>query len=1028
MAAAAVSGYLDGLQGAYVLGWAMSETDDRTCAISITNAAGKLVGTGKAALHRPDLAKCGLGRTNFGFRIPVKGLHRAGLLRVLADGVELVGSPAPVGSGQYDGALRAANGVVSGWLSERVGAARSHLVRLVDQEDTVLAEVLAEPDPSEADPLFVPARFKVALDQACFGRPDLRLRALVDGVRVAEAGCALRLDGYLDAITPERCAGWLLSPDAPGRTMRIAVYRSGVLVGTGPCDLPREDLKGRYPQSWRAGFEIALKAPDRGTFDSSEFSIRLVGSERELFDGPFVIETRVAALEAARRIGRLAYADERLAPADRSLLQGVLAEFIERRRHDDQHGRRPIVRRRIPAATERRLNIAIPIYRDVEVTRGCIASVLRARDAARDAVVLINDCSPEAGMDAMLERFAREPNVFLLTNPANLGFVRSANRGLAFCGRGDVLLLNSDTQVFGDAFDEMWRVAHAAPDIGTVTALSNNATIFSYPHPGLRCAALADAAWADVAALARQANAGLALDVPTGHAFCMLIKREVLERVGLLDEAFGRGYGEENDFCQRAADLGYRQVAAAGVFVEHREKVSFAAEKEALLEANLARLGRMYPEYSAAITEFERAEGLRRARWSLDAGRLRRASAAGAEFALVVTNWLGGGTRKAAGDIEAATGYGRARKLGLACREDGLIELQAEEPALRAVFAADEMDALFELLAAANVTLAIIHQLLGFPVEFVSRLAGWAEGRNIVFFAHDYYPICPRVTMIDAAGEFCDIAAPEVCARCLAGGGAHEGSRMDALSPAEHRAAFARLLGAARHVVAPSRSAAGYLERAWPGLKVTVSPHPEPDRGYPAQSRAGLGSEVVLLGGIGPHKGSAKLLEIARRARLTHPELRFRVIGSTDIDAELRALANVTVTGGYEPRELPGLVAQAEGRLALFLHGWPETYSYTLSEAVAFGFFPLVPDIGAPAERVRAAGFGAVFPFPIEAAEVLRVIGEAMAGEGKAATPDATRRFQTGHTAALHELFGSSRGTSRQSTSRRRVATSVRAG
>jgi hypothetical protein len=66
--------------------------------------------------------------------------------------------------------------------------------------------------------------------------------------------------------------------------------------------------------------------------------------------------------------------------------------------------------------------------------------------------------------------------------------------------------------------------------------------------------------------------------------------------------------------------------------------------------------------------------------------------------------------------------------------------------------------------------------------------------------------------------------------------------------------------------------------------------------------------------------------------------------------------------------------------VALFLHGWPETFSYTLTEAVENGLIPVVPNIGAPAERVRAAGFGVVFPFPINPAEVLDILANVAAG------------------------------------------------
>ena len=135
-----------------------------------------------------------------------------------------------------------------------------------------------------------------------------------------------------------------------------------------------------------------------------------------------------------------------------------------------------------------------------------------------------------------------------------------------------------------------------------------------------------------------------------------------------------------------------------------------------------------------------------------------------------------------------------------------------------------------------------------------------------------------------------------------------------------------------------------------------------------------------MLGAIGPHKGPNKLLEIAQRARLTHPHLSFRVIGYTNIDKALKAIGNVTITGKYTPEELPRLLAETRGRLALFLPAWPETYSYTLSELVQHGFIPLAPDLGAPADRIRAAKFGVLFPFPADAEGVLNLIDEIAAG------------------------------------------------
>ena len=165
--------------------------------------------------------------------------------------------------------------------------------------------------------------------------------------------------------------------------------------------------------------------------------------------------------------------------------------------------------------------------------------------------------------------------------------MRTVNRGLAVADGTDVLLLNSDAVLHAGGLEELKRVAAAHPEIGTITALSNNATIFSYPDSSLRREALDDIEWTELAAMALERNAGQVADVPTGHGFCMFIKGEVLHRLGQLDEAFGRGYGEENDFCARAAALGYRNVAAGGVLVEHKESISFGNERAGLMAQNM---------------------------------------------------------------------------------------------------------------------------------------------------------------------------------------------------------------------------------------------------------------------------------------------------------------------------------------------------------------------------------------------------------------------------------------------------------
>ena len=264
-------------------------------------------------------------------------------------------------------------------------------------------------------------RFEAPLGQECFGRGEIQLTASVNGRKFAQVCCDLPLEGFLDLISPTRCAGWLLSRDAPDKEFRIEVLVNGEPVAAATATLPRDDLQEHHPLSWRKGFDIPLSlkpSPD----GLSEVSLRLVGSNIELFNGPFILGNRVAVIAAARKAARLSHsATQELGPCERSILQNALAGYINEHRlgHDQ------VVLRGLDQRPHRyhgrRLNILIPIYRDVDVTRECVASVMRHRNSLVDNVVLINDCSPEPDMHAMLHEFTKEQHVFLLYNETNRG-------------------------------------------------------------------------------------------------------------------------------------------------------------------------------------------------------------------------------------------------------------------------------------------------------------------------------------------------------------------------------------------------------------------------------------------------------------------------------------------------------------------------------------------------------------------------------------------------------------------------------
>lgn len=191
----------------------------------------------------------------------------------------------------------------------------------------------------------------------------------------------------------------------------------------------------------------------------------------------------------------------------------------------------------------------------------------------------------------------------------------------------DVVLLNSDTEVPDGWLDRLVTQAYQSSAIGTVTPFSNNATICSYPKlPGE--ARLPDGETLDTLdLLIQEVNRGRYTDLPTAVGFCMYIKRGCLNGVGLFDvETFGRGYGEENDFCLRASLQGWRHILAADLFVFHAGEVSFGTGSSPAKQHAAGIIRERYPDYEANVADFVRRDPARPWRLALTVARLRRRS------------------------------------------------------------------------------------------------------------------------------------------------------------------------------------------------------------------------------------------------------------------------------------------------------------------------------------------------------------------------------------------------------------------
>ncbi len=268
------------------------------------------------------------------------------------------------------------------------------------------------------------------------------------------------------------------------------------------------------------------------------------------------------------------------------------------------------------------IDVIIPVYKGLGPTRRCIESVLTHRQADALEVVAVDDATPEPEIAAYLDGLAASGRVALIRHRENRGFVEAVNAGMSLHPDRDVVLLNSDTEVANDWLDRLAAAGRRSPDIGTVTPFSNNATICSYPFDGWTGGVPGTLGLERLDRLFASTHAGVSVDLPTGVGFCMFIRRDCLAAMGLFDaRRFGRGYGEENDFCMRAAKAGWRNVLAADVFVFHEGAVSFSDERFTLMPMALAALLEVHPEYLDAVRAFIDANPAARLRSAIDEAR-----------------------------------------------------------------------------------------------------------------------------------------------------------------------------------------------------------------------------------------------------------------------------------------------------------------------------------------------------------------------------------------------------------------------
>jgi GT2 family glycosyltransferase/Flp pilus assembly protein TadD len=221
------------------------------------------------------------------------------------------------------------------------------------------------------------------------------------------------------------------------------------------------------------------------------------------------------------------------------------------------------------------VSIIMLTFNQLKYTQECIES-LRKHTPEKHEVVFVDNGSSDETVKWLRKIVRKNPHYRLIENRKNLGFSKGCNQGIEVSTGEYILLLNNDVILTENWLARMLECLTIAEDIGIVGSMTNQ---ISGPQkvPGVNYSSLEG-----LTAYARtfgEKNRYRRIPHDRIVGFCMLFRFQLVEDIGFLDERFGSGNFEDDDYCLRASLAGYRNIIAGDVFIHHHGSRSFIGNR-----------------------------------------------------------------------------------------------------------------------------------------------------------------------------------------------------------------------------------------------------------------------------------------------------------------------------------------------------------------------------------------------------------------------------------------------------------------
>lgn len=602
------------------------------------------------------------------------------------------------------------------------------------------------------------------------------------------------------------------------------------------------------------------------------------------------------------------------------------------------------------------IDIVVPVYNGYDFLEPLFSSLYQSTTTAH-RIIVINDCSPDSRVAEFLQSTEQYKNQYcqellIIHNSENLGFVQTVNSALVYL-QNNFVILNTDVEVPHGWLERLMTPFETNSNIASTTPFTNSGTICSFPvwlednqlPFGLDCNAIDN--------IFHYVNlANTQQKMPTGVGFCMGMNKSLVDKIGLFDaETFGKGYCEENDWCQRAIKQGYKNTHVTNLFVYHKHGGSFGNSKQQLIKQNYAKLIKKHKNYDADVAKYIQKNSLADLRSCL----LLKLAIQQNNTILIFDHGLGGGASKYLEENILINSSIALLVSGFYNSSEILVRIFTFDCELLKVRFTNLEYFYANFVKNKKFSYIYLNHLL--TISNLSLIKTILENNALdsSYYLHDFLAICPSYTLLNQNGKYCGTTTElNKCNDCQSCNSFQLRNNIQFTNINSWRNTFGQILLTVNHIYCFSNDSYNHITKIYPDIvvKCIIQPHTIRTSLTKIKNNVDFSKNKIItvaaLGAIDYPKGRAILQKLANNQLFKSKQFKLILVGYSDVPN----IKNCQITGKYNIKQLSKITQELNVDLFIIPSIWPETFCYTVEEIMMLGLPLICFNIGAPAERI----------------------------------------------------------------------------